>query len=62
MSHSDYGNGLKSHPKLQSGMLHKSSLRRYMGRLKVAPSMMCADFINLKSQFEVFIKMGIDYL
>jgi ribulose-phosphate 3-epimerase len=31
-------------------------------RIKIAPSMMCADFLNLKTQLELFEKMGLDYL
>lgn len=30
--------------------------------IKVAPSMMCADFINLKSELDVFQDFGIQYL
>lgn len=33
-----------------------------MSRIKVAPSMMCADFLNLGKQIEVMEESGIDYL
>ncbi len=33
-----------------------------MSRIKVAPSMMCADFLNLEKQIEVMEARGIDYL
>lgn len=33
-----------------------------MSRIKVAPSMMCADFLNLREQLEVMEAGGIDYL
>ena len=31
-------------------------------RIKIAPSMMCADFLHLEDQLELFKKMKIDYL
>ncbi len=33
-----------------------------MGRIRIAPSMMCADFLNLKKDIDIFIERGIDYL
>jgi len=33
-----------------------------MKKLKIAPSMMCADFINLKSSLDIFHETNIDYL
>jgi ribulose-phosphate 3-epimerase len=33
-----------------------------MNRIKVAPSMMCADFLNLGAQIELMKAKGIDYL
>lgn len=32
-----------------------------MSRIKVAPSMMCADFLNLGKQIQVMEARGIDY-
>jgi ribulose-phosphate 3-epimerase len=31
-------------------------------RLKIAPSMMCADFINMRQELDLFKQFGIDYL
>ncbi len=33
-----------------------------MGKVKIAPSMMCADFINLKKDLDVFKETKVDYL
>ena len=33
-----------------------------MNRFKIAPSMMCADFLHLKDVVDVFEDEGIDYL
>jgi ribulose-phosphate 3-epimerase len=33
-----------------------------MGRLKISPSMMCADFIHLGADLDLFKESGIDYL
>jgi ribulose-phosphate 3-epimerase len=33
-----------------------------MGTLKISPSMMCADFLNLKKDIDIFIHNHIDYL
>lgn len=33
-----------------------------MKKIKVAPSLMCADFLNLKQELDLMAEMGIDYL
>lgn len=33
-----------------------------MRPIKISPSMMCADFLNLKEELDIFSEMGIDFL
>jgi ribulose-phosphate 3-epimerase len=33
-----------------------------MGRIRISPSMMCVDFLNLKETLDIFAEEGIDYL
>lgn len=33
-----------------------------MNKIKIAPSMMCVDFLDLKSELDIFKKFGVDFL
>lgn len=33
-----------------------------MGKIKLSPSMMCADFLNIKEELDIFQQYGIDFL